>query len=393
MRDDFPLLVNSDRVYLDNAATAQKPNVVLEAVDRFYREYNANVHRGKHQLANKATVEYEKVRKQAAAFLGAAVPEEIVFVRGTTEAINLVASSFVDHRFANVILSPLEHHANIVPWQLAGFTAGNGLLVAPVDKQLNIRLDAFDDLCREHPGSLVSLTHVSNAFGIINPVKELAAIAHEHDCFVLIDGAQGVPHRPVDVIDLDADFYAFSGHKLFGPTGIGVLYGRKELLEMMPPYQGGGAMIETVSFEGSSYLPPPYRFEAGTQNLAGTVGLGAAMAYVEAVGYRTIGERERMLTDYALKRLQEFPGTVLYTDAPNVEGIISFNLQGCHHDDVGTLMDKQGISLRTGHHCAMPAMEMLGIPGTVRISLAFYNTREELDRMFRALEKTAEMLK
>lgn len=392
-RYDFPLVSSRRKIYLDNAATSQKPESVLRAIEAFYAHHNANIHRGKHDLSNEATRQYEDVRQKVADFIHADCADEIVFTRGTTESINLVAHSFVKPFYDIVMVSELEHHSNIVPWQLRGYGKGGGLLVIPVDENLNIRMDAFEKMLQEHPGSFVSITHVSNAFGIINPVREMIKLAHRYECLVLVDGAQAIPHLEVDVRELNADFYAFSGHKMFGPTGIGVLYGKKAFLEQARPYQGGGAMIQDVSFEGSTFLPPPYRFEAGTQNIAGTIGLGAAIDYIRYAGYGEIRKHEAALTKYALEKLNDVEGIQLYTHAPNIEGILSFNIEGLHHDDIGTLLDKQNISVRTGHHCAQPAMKMLGIEGTVRASLAFYNTYEEIDAMIRALNKAIRMLK
>lgn len=392
-RYDFPLLNAQKKVYLDNAATSQKPESVIRAVETYYAHHNANIHRGKHGLSNEATIRYENVRKKVADFIHADSAEEIVFTRGTTESINLIAQSFVKYFYDTVMVSELEHHSNIVPWQLRGYVQGEGLIVIPVDENLNIRMEALETLLRENPGSFVSITHVSNAFGIINPIKEIIDLAHKHECLVMVDGAQAVPHMEVNVQELDVDFYAFSGHKMFGPTGIGVLYGKKELLEQTRPYQGGGAMIESVSFEGSSFLPPPHRFEAGTQNIAGTIGLGAAVDYIRYATYGAIRDQESSLIKYALEKLHDVEGITLYTQASNIEGILSFNIEGLHHDDIGTLLDKQNISVRTGHHCAQPAMKKLGIEGTVRASLAFYNTHEEIDAMIKALNKAIKMLK
>jgi cysteine desulfurase/selenocysteine lyase len=392
-RNDFPLIGNSDIVYFDNAATTQKPQAVLDAVNSYYTEYCANTHRSSHGLGNRATQEFEKARSGVARFLGAAFDEEIVFTKGTTEGINLVASTFVKGRFKKVVITSLEHHANIIPWHLLGFFKGHGLEVVPMREDLNTDLDAYEAVLKENPGSFVAITHISNAFGIINPVKAMVATAHRYGCFVLIDGAQAVAHLPLDMQEIDADFYVFSGHKMHGPTGIGALYGRKELLEAMPPYHGGGAMIKEVTFERSSYLAPPLRFEAGTQPIAQAIGLGRAARYLGAVGLEQVREHDTQLMRYAKERFSAVEGVRFYTDAGNVAGSLSITVDGMHHDDLGTLLDKQGIILRTGHHCAQPAMRALGIGGTVRFSFALYNTEAEVDRAVAALERATGMLR
>ena len=391
-RNDFPLFSNRDIVYLDNAATTQKPQNVLDAVTGYYTGYCANIHRGTHEMGNRATREYEHARESVARFIGAQY-DELIFTRGTTESINLVASSFVRGRFETVIITQLEHHSNIVPWQLHGYTKGNGLEVIPVDENLNVDMEAYKALLKAHPGSFVSIIHVSNSFGITNPVQEMTALAHEHGCTVLVDGAQSVAHIPVDVKTLDADFYAFSAHKMYGPTGVGALYGKKELLDSMPPYHGGGTMISEVSFEKSTFLPPPHRFEAGTQAIAQAIGFAAAADYIESVGYETIGRNDRELMGYAKSALQALENARFYTHADNVAGNLSFNIEGFHHSDLGTLLDKQGVFIRTGHHCTMPALHTLGLEGTVRLSFALYNTTDDIDRAIRALKKAVEMLR
>jgi cysteine desulfurase/selenocysteine lyase len=392
-RKDFPLLQNRDIVYFDNAATTQKPRAVLDAVNDYYTEYCANTHRSSHGLGNRATQEFENARASVARFLGAAHSEQIVFTKGTTEGINLVASSFVRDRFKKVIITSLEHHANIIPWHLLGFVKGRGLEVVPMRDDLNTDLDAYEAVLRENPGNFVAITHISNVFGIINPVKEMVATAHRYGCFVLVDGAQAVAHLPLDMQAIDADFYVFSGHKMHGPTGIGALYGRKELLEAMPPYHGGGAMIKEVTFEASSYLDPPLRFEAGTQPIAQAIGLGRAVEYLGGIGLERIREHDTQLMRYAKEKLSAIEGVRFYTDAGNVAGSLSINVEGLHHGDLGTLLDKQGIILRTGHHCAQPTMLELGIEGTVRFSFALYNTEAEVDRATAALEKATGMLR
>jgi cysteine desulfurase/selenocysteine lyase len=392
-RNDFPLIRNSDIVYFDNAATTQKPQSVLDALNAYYTEYCANTHRSAHGLGNRATQEFENAREKVARFLGAARDEQIVFTKGTTEGINLVASSFVRGRFEKVIITSLEHHANIIPWHLLGFVKGRGLEVVPMREDLNTDLDAFEAVLQENPGSFVAITHISNAFGIINPVREMVAAAHRHGCFVLVDGAQAVAHLPLDMQEIDADFYVFSGHKMHAPTGIGALYGRKELLEAMPPYHGGGAMIREVTFERSSYLAPPFRFEAGTQPIAQAIGLGRAVEYLGAIGLERVREHDTQLMRYAKEKFAAVEGVRFYTDAGNVAGSLSITVEGVHHDDLGVLLDKQGIILRTGHHCAQPAMRELGIGGTARFSFALYNTEAEVDRAAAALERAIGMLR
>ena len=385
-KKDFPFFNQGDIVYLDSAATSQKPQVVLDAMQEYYTKYCSNTHRGEHALGDKATTEFENSRKYIAEFIGADA-EELVFTKGTTEAINLVASSFVKNRFTKVLISALEHHSNIVPWQLQGLD----IEVIPLDKDLNINLQAYEKLVKSNPKSFISITHISNSFGIVNPIKKLIKIAHKYHCLVLIDGAQALAHLKINVKDLDADFYAVSAHKAYGPTGIGALYGKYKLLESMPPYQGGGSMILDVSFKKSSYLDPPLRFEAGTQAIAEVIGFKAALKYLSKAKQRQ--KHEHSLLKYANERLQEIEGITLYTQAENVSGNISFNIQGVHHNDIGILLSKQSIMLRTGHHCAMPIMKKLGIQGTVRLSFALYNTKDDINKTLNALKKSIKILK
>lgn len=384
-RKDFPFFENENIIYLDNAATSQKPQLVLDAMNNYYTHYCSNTHRGSHDLGNKATTEYENARKNISSFLGANA-DEIVFTRGTTEAINLAAYSYVKENFSTVLLSELEHHSNIIPWQLQGLN----IKVIQVDKDLNIDMSQYKKLLQENPKSFVSITHISNAFGIINPVKEIISLAHAHDCKILIDGAQALAHIPIDLKDLNADFYAVSSHKAYGPTGVGVLYAKSELLESMRPYQGGGTMIDDVSFEGSTYLNPPFRFEAGTQAIAEVIGFSQAVSYLKNI--KNIQEHDKALISYAKKRLLEIEGIKLYTNAQNIAGNISFNISNLHHDDIGILLSKQHIMLRTGHHCTLPIMKKLGINGTVRLSFAIYNTEEEIDATIIALKKAIKVL-
>ena len=389
-RKEFPFFTNEKVVYLDNAATTQKPQIVLDEINAYYTHYCANTHRGSHELGNRATTEFEDARSFVAGFIGATA-DELIFTRGTTEAINLVASSYVKENFSTVIISQLEHHSNILPWQLNGFSLGHGLEVIPLDDELNIDIDTYEKLLKKHPKSFIAITHVSNTFGIINPVKALIELAHQYECQILIDGAQALAHLELDVKALDADFYAVSAHKAYGPTGIGALYGKYELLETMKPYQGGGSMINDVNFEQSTFLNPPLRFEAGTQAIAEAIGFKAALKYLQNV--KEIQQHDTLLLEYAKDSLEKIDGIRLYTDAKNVAGNISFNIDGIHHDDIGILLSKQNIMLRTGHHCALPIMKSLGIEGTVRLSFALYNTIQDIDLCIEALKKAIKVLK
>ncbi|HWP56327.1 MAG TPA: cysteine desulfurase [Candidatus Acidoferrales bacterium] len=397
IREDFPILRQRVRgkplVYLDNAATTQKPRSVIERLDHYYRAENANIHRGVHFLSELATQQYEEARRSVQRFLNAAEPSEIIFVRGTTEGINLVAHSYGRANLKagdEVLITEMEHHSNIVPWQILCREVGARLQVAPIDDHGEIRLEEFRRKLSPKT-KLVSVTHVSNALGTINPVKEMIALAHGQRAVVVVDGAQAVPHFRVDVRDLDCDFYAFSGHKLFGPTGIGALYGKKALLEEMPPYQGGGDMISSVTFEKTLYNVLPYKFEAGTPHIAGGIGLGAAIAYVEGIGFEAIEAHERQLMAHATERLAQIKGLRLIGTAKRKAGVLSFVLEGVHAHDVGTILDQEGIAIRTGHHCCMPLMRRFGVPATARASLAFYNTTEEIDALARAIPKVLEV--
>ncbi|HXE38445.1 MAG TPA: cysteine desulfurase [Azonexus sp.] len=395
-RQDFPILHREVHahplVYLDNAATSQKPWSVIEAERHYYAHFNANIHRGVHHLSQEATEAYEAARERVRDFIHAPVREEIVFTRGTTEAINLVASSYGQRLQAGdeILISEMEHHSNIVPWQLLCQRSGTVLRVAPIDDAGQLIVAQFADLLGPRT-KLVALTQMSNALGSINPVKALVAMAHRVGAVVLIDGAQAVAHMAVDVSDLDCDFYVFSGHKLYGPTGTGVLYARRALLESMPPYQGGGDMIREVRFAGSSWNDLPYKFEAGTPNIAGGIGLGAAIDYVQSVGLEAIAAHEAELLAYATGQAREFPGLKLIGTAADKGAILAFTLAGIHPHDVGTILDAQGVAVRTGHHCAMPVMEHFGVPATVRASFALYNTRHEVDALFRGLQRAREV--
>jgi cysteine desulfurase/selenocysteine lyase len=399
LRKDFPALQREMRgkplVYLDNAATTQKPRAVLEAERRFYEEENANVHRAVYELSERATRDYEAARERVARFLNAAEPREIVFTRGTTEAINLVAQSWGRANLNagdEVLVTEMEHHSNIVPWQLACEQTGARLVVAPISDEGELVRESFEKLVGKRT-KLVALAHVSNALGTINPVRELAKLAHEQGAVVLVDGAQAAAHRPVDVRALGADFYAFSGHKAYGPMGIGALYAPADLLEALPPWQGGGEMIRSVSFERTTYNDVPYKFEAGTPNVAGAVGLAAALDYVSKAGLQRIERHERELHDRAVAGLSRVPGVRLYGRAREKAGIVSFNVGDVHPHDAGTVLDREGVAVRTGHHCAMPVMARLGVPATCRASFALYNTGEDVDALVRAVGKVNELFK
>ncbi|AYH44640.1 cysteine desulfurase CsdA [Azoarcus sp. DN11] len=395
-RADFPILARAVNgrplVYLDNGATSQKPRCVIDVEAHYYEHLNANVHRGVHRLSQEATDAYEGARDTAREFLNAAQREEIVFVRGTTEAINLVANSFGAHFRAGdeILITGMEHHSNIVPWQLACERSGAVLKVVPVDERGELDVEAFGTLLSPRT-RIVALTHVSNALGTINPVRELIAQAHARGVPVLLDGAQAVPHVAIDVQALDCDFYAFSGHKLYGPTGTGVLYGRRALLEAMPPWQGGGDMIRQVSFARTTYNDLPYKFEAGTPNIAGAIALAEAMRYVRGVGFDVIAAHEHALLRDATERAQAFPGLRLIGTAREKAAILSFVLEDVHAHDVGSILDHEGVAVRTGHHCAMPLMERFGVAATVRASFALYNTHEDVAALFAALEKVREV--
>jgi len=397
VRRDFPILrekvYGKPLVYLDNAATSQKPQLVIETLQKYYSLENANIHRGIHFLSERATQAYEDARAKVRGFLNAAESREIIFVRGTTEGINLVAQSY-GRKFIGeedeIILSAMEHHSNIVPWQILCEQVGARLRIIPMNDDGELLIDEYERLLSDRT-KLVAVTHLSNALGTINPIKQIIQIAHRGGVPVLVDGAQAVPHLKVDVRDLDCDFYAFSGHKLYGPTGVGVLYGKASLLDAMPPYQGGGDMIRSVTFEKTLYNVLPYKFEAGTPNIAGGIGLGAAIDYLSQVGLDLVTEYERELLDYATEAVSTITGVQIIGTAREKAGILSFVLEGVHAHDVGTILDQEGIAIRTGHHCAMPVMQRFGVPATARASLAFYNTREEVDALVGAIHKVKRM--
>ena len=397
VRADFPILQQrihgKPLVYLDSAATSQKPQVVIDAVVKFYSQDNANVHRGVHQLSERATADYEAARAKVQRFINAAKCREIVFVRGTTEGINLVAQSFGRPRLQQgdqIVISALEHHSNIVPWQMLCEQQGAQLRVAPVNPQGEVLLPELEQLLTPRT-RLLAISHISNALGTVNPVRKIVELAHRRGIPVLIDGAQAVPHLPVDVQSLDCDFYVFSGHKMFGPTGIGVLYGKEKWLEQMPPYQGGGDMILSVTFEKTVFNALPYKFEAGTPNVEAAIGLGAAIDYLEGLDVEGRIAHERELLAYGTSALSRFPGIRLIGTAAEKSSVLSFVMDDVHPHDVGTVLDREGIAVRTGHHCAQPVLRQLGVDATVRASLAFYNTQQELDALIRGLQKVREI--
>lgn len=394
LRADFPALAQQINdhplVYLDNSATTQKPQAVIDAVADFYSRDNANVHRGVHHLSQRASDRFDGAREKVRAFINAPSCAEVIFTRGTTEAINLVAQSYgrsMLKKADEVLVSAMEHHANIVPWQLLCEETGATLKVAPMNHDGELLLEDFANLLSEKT-RIVALTHVSNALGTINPIQQLTRQAHQAGAVVLVDGAQSVAHGPVDVQSLGCDFFAFSGHKLYGPTGVGVLYGRETLLEAMPPWQGGGDMIRTVSFEGSTWNALPYKFEAGTPHIAGVVGLGAAVDYLDAIGLQAIGAHEQALLALATQRAHSQPGMRIIGNASDKAAIVSFELEGIHPHDVGTILDSAGVAIRTGHHCAMPVMQFFDVPATARASFGLYNTAEDINALFDAITKT-----
>jgi cysteine desulfurase/selenocysteine lyase len=400
VRADFPILHQhihdgQPLVYLDNAATSQKPVQVIETLDKYYREYNSNIHRGVHALSEKATAAFEQARDRTRSFINAASDKEIIFVRGATEGINLVAQSYGRSTLVKgdeIIISEMEHHSNIVPWQLLCEQTGAILRIIPINDDGELIMDAYEKLLGTKT-KIVAVGHISNALGTINPIKKIIESAHAHNAIVLIDGAQAAPHTMIDVQALDCDFYVFSGHKLFAPTGVGVLYGKQHLLESMPPYQGGGDMIKMVSFEKTLYSDLPYKFEAGTPNIAGVIGLGAAIDYLHTIGLDTIEQYEHSLLDYATTAAMTVTGLKLIGTAKDKTSILSFILEGIHPHDLGTILDYDGIAIRTGHHCAMPVMEHFKVPATARASFAFYNTFGEIDHLVQSLQKAKEIFR
>ena len=397
VRKDFPILEREvykrPLVYLDNAATTQKPRCVVEAIAQEYYSVNANVHRGVHYLSQQATDLHEAARETVRQFIHARSTAEVVFTRGTTESLNLVASSYGDAFLKEgdeVIVSVMEHHSDIVPWQLLRDHKGIVIKVIPMDDRGVLDLEAYERLFTDRT-RLVCVAHVSNVLGTVNPVKQMAAVAHAHGAHMLVDGAQSVPHFAVDVQDLDCDFLVFSGHKVYGPTGIGVLYGREELLEQMPPYQGGGEMIARVTFEKTTYERLPFKFEAGTPDYVGSHALAVALDYVRALGMDRIHAHERAITDYAMEQMALIPGMHLYGNAPGKDAVVSFNVGNIHPMDLGTLLDRLGIAIRTGHHCAQPLMQRCGVEGMARASFALYSTREEVDALVQGIDRVRKM--
>src|SRR5215469_16768391 len=397
VRRDFPILsrkVHGKKlVYLDNAATSQKPQAVIDALSRYYQEGNANVHRGVHFLSEHATAEHERARKLTQKFINAAHAEEIIFVRGTTEAINLVAQTYGRANISQgdeVLITAMEHHSNIVPWQLLCDEKRAKLRVAPINDNGELMLAEFEKLLAPRT-KMIALAHVSNALGSVNPLARIIAVAHGKGIPVLVDGAQAVPHMKVDVRELDCDFYAFSSHKMFGPLGIGVLYGKTALLEAMPPYQGGGDMISSVTFEKTLYNKLPFKFEAGTPHVAGAIGMGVAIEYIMQLGLDNIAHHEHDLLAYATRAFAALPGVHLIGTAKQKAGVLSFVMDGIHPHDIGTILDQEGVAIRTGHHCAQPVMERFGVPATARASFGLYNTREEIDLLVQATQKVREV--
>ncbi|MES2837529.1 MAG: cysteine desulfurase [Bacteroidota bacterium] len=398
IRNEFPILTQKvngkSLVYLDNGATSQKPKQVIESLVNYYSTYNSNIHRGVHSLSQKATDAYEQARNTIQKYINANNSCEVIFTKGATEGINLVAQSFTQHNLKigdEVLITAMEHHANIVPWQMVCEKTGAKLVVAPINKNGELIFDELKKLLNKNT-KIVSVAHVSNALGTINPIKEIITLAHQCGAKVLVDGCQAVQHMAVDVQDLNCDFYCFSGHKIFGPTGIGVLYGKEVELNNLPPYQGGGDMIKTVTFEKTTYNELPFKFEAGTPPIAEAIGLGAAINYINEIGINAIEKYEHQLLNYATKKISEIENVKIIGEAKNKAAVLSFVVKGIHPYDIGMILDKQGVAVRTGHHCAQPVMDFYEIPGTVRASFAFYNTFAEIDFFIEALKKAIKML-
>lgn len=397
IRKDFPILKREVNgyllVYFDNAATSQKPQVVIDSIVDYYSNYNANIHRGVHALSQEATDAYEAARKKIQKYIGAEKQHEVIFTSGTTHSINIVANGFSNllHEGDEIVVSAMEHHSNIVPWQMLCQRTGAVLKVIPMNEEGALQMQKYKSLLNSKT-KLVFVNHISNALGTINPVKEIIELAHQHGAAVLIDGAQACAHQQVDVQELDADFYVSSAHKMCGPTGIGFLYGKESWLNKLPPYQGGGEMIKEVSFEKTTYAELPHKFEAGTPNVSGGIAFGIAIDYLNSIGLEAIAAYEQELLEYATKQLLEIPGLRIYGTSADKTSVISFNLEGVHPYDVGTILDKLGIAVRTGHHCAQPIMDFYQIPGTVRASFSFYNTTEEIDRLVAGVKRAQQML-
>lgn len=398
IREQFPILEKKigryPLTYLDNGATTQKPLCVIDAIRDYYLNINSNVHRGVHTLSQLSTDAMENARQKVCDFIHAREKSSIIFTRGTTESINAIASGYSQILGIGdtVVISAMEHHSNIVPWQMACERSGASLRVIPMSYEGVLDIDAYEDILKNNRVKIVSVTYVSNVLGTVNPVSQMIDLAHKYGAEILIDGAQSTPHMPIDVEALDCDYYAFSGHKMYAPTGIGVLYGKRKSLEALPPYQGGGDMIDHVTFEKTTYAPQPFKYEAGTPNIEGAIALGVAIDFLMEIGMEAIHSHEKELMDYMTSRMKEIDGMVIYGTAPQKSGAFSFTLSGAHPTDIGTLLDNQGVAIRTGHHCAEPIMDYLGIPGTARASLAVYNTREDIDRLVDATIKSKMML-
>lgn len=392
-KDYFPFFKNSDITYLDNGATTQKPQSVIDAVCEFYSTYNSNTHRSSHGSANMATTKFEETRAYIKTFLNASFDEEIIFTSGVTQSINFIAHSFVQNSFDTVIISSLEHHSNIVPWHMQGRTLHKGLEVVNYKENLEFDFEHFEHLLQTNPNSFVSITHVSNAFGKIHDIKKIAQLAHQYNCPIMVDAAQSIVHFEVDVEDLNIDFYSISSHKTFGPTGVGAIYIKKKYLKELKPYITGGATIDDVTYERSTLLDSPYKFEAGTQNIAGIIGFKKALEFIHTIGYSNIQLMENELYDYLYNRLSSINGIEFYNDTHHAIGSRSFNITGLNHSDIGILLDKQKIAIRVGHHCAQPIMKALKIKGTIRVSIALYNTKEDIDKFIHALETAIRMLR
>ena len=397
VKEEFPILSkevnNKQLVYLDNASTTQKPASVIEEIQRYYESTNSNIHRGVHHLSQKATDEYENSREKIQRFIGARTSKEIIFVRGATEAVNLVANSYVKPLLSegdNIIISQMEHHANIVPWQLLAKEKNIDIRVLPINKAGELKLNEIKNLIDDRT-RFISLNHVSNSLGTINPVKKLVRVAHENNIRIMIDGAQAVQHMKVNVVDLDVDFYCFSGHKMYGPTGIGILYGKKEILDEMEPYQGGGDMIKSVTFEKTIYNDVPHIFEAGTPNIVGAIGLAKAVDFIEKETLAKIEKHEKELLDYATKKINEIENVRIIGTSNNKASVISFVMEGIHPHDIGTIMDDMGVAIRAGHHCTQPVMDFYEIPATARASFAVYNTLDDVDKLIEGIKKTIEV--
>ena len=392
VKEFFPYFKNSEMIYLDNGATTQKPQSVIDAELEYYTHYCANTHRSNFGDANKATTNFENTRKTLQKFINAKQSDEIIFTKGVTESINFIATSFAN-KFKTIIISSLEHHANIVPWHMQGRTVGDGLEVVGYKENFAFNFEEFESLLKKNRNSFVSVTHISNVFGTINDIKKICEITHKYDSYILIDGAQSLAHTKIDVQELDCDFFTISGHKTFGPTGVGAVYIKNILLDKVKPYQTGGATIQSVTYEKSVLLKSPYKFEAGTQNIAGVIGFGKALEFIEQIGYKNIETKENELYQYLQNELEKIDDLILYNTTKDSIGSKSFNVKGLLADDIGILLDKQKIAIRVGHHCAMPIMEKLQIKGTIRVSLAFYNDLEDIDKFIVALKKAILMLK